>query len=316
MRAFVQRHSKLILLAGLWVCLAAGFAEVAPAILQPEMATTVLRFSTILALVSLGQALVVVGGGAGIDLSVGSVMSLTGILAMTLVGRVAGGALIPVACVVVGGALGVVNGALVTRTRLPPLIATLGTLFAFGGTAVALTGGASLPGVPAWLLPLGRGSYGGIPLDFALLVLPAYAVAALLLSQSPAGRWIYAMGWNEASARLVGIKVDRIRFLLYCGSGVTSGLASLAALSWFGSARPNIGLNLELESLAAILVGGISIDGGSGRLIGVLAAVTLIETLKAGLQFVNVNVIWQLGIVGALVLLVMVADRLGPRART
>ena len=312
----IQKHWKLILLAILWLCLVAGFAKVAPAILQREMATSILRFSALLALVSLGQALVVVGGGAAIDLSVGGIVSLTGILVMTFVGRMAGGALIPLACLLIGGALGFINGVLVTVVRLPPLIATLGTLFAYGGTAMALTAGASLSGVPTWLLPLGRGSYAGIPLDFALLVLPTYAIAALLLGQSPAGRWIYAMGWNEASARLVGIKVDRIRLLLYCGSGITSGLASLAGLSWFGSARPNIGANLELESLAAILVGGISIYGGSGRLFGVLAAVTLIETLKAGLQFININIIWQLGVVGALVLLVMVADRLSPRAST
>lgn len=243
-------------------------------------------------------------------------MSLTGILAMSLVSHPAGGALIPIACVLIGGALGAVNGILVTSIRLPPLIATLGTLYGFGGTAMALTAGASISGVPSWLVPLGRGSILGIPIGFALLVLPAYAVGGLVLGYSPLGRWIYAMGWNENAARLVGIKVSLVRFGLYCASGVTAGLASLAALSWFGSARPNIGVNLELDSLAAILVGGISIFGGSGRLGSVLVAVILVVTLKSGLQFVNVNIIWQLGIVGALVLLAILADRFSPNART
>ena len=308
-----RHNAKLVLLLCLWLALVAGLVIVAPNILQPYMATTVLQFSTMLALVSLGQAMIVLAGGAGIDLSVGGAVSLTSVLVMMFVRAGGPPTALPIACVVIGAGLGAVNGLLVTKLNLLPLIATLATLFIYGGAAVALTGGATIPGVPTWLTPLGRGSALGVPIHFLALVLPTYALAALVLTATSWGRWIHAMGFNERSARLVGIQVDRVRFLLYVVSGLLSGLAALVALGWFGSARPNIGQNLELESLAAILVGGVSISGGSGGVIGVLVAVLLIETLKTGLQFVNVNSIWQVGIVGALLISVLLAERIPSR---
>ena len=148
-----------------------------------------------------------------------------------------------------------------------------------------------------------------------MLVVPAYLAGAALLTFTPWGRWLYAMGHNERSAHLVGIPVDRIRFLAYCGSGALSGLAALVSLAWFGSGRPNIGLNLELESLAAALLGGIAIAGGSGGVLGVLVAVLMIVTLKSGLQFVNISAAWQVGIVGALLLTVLLLELASSRRR-
>jgi ribose transport system permease protein len=307
--------SKLALLACLWLLLVIGLAIAAPAILQPFMATTVLQFSTILALVSLGQAMVVLGGGAGIDLSLGGNVSLTGVLAMVLVRAGGPAVLLPGFCIAIGTLLGAFNGFLVTRIRLLPLIATLATLFIYSGLAVALTGGFSISGVPTWLTPLGRGSVSGVPTHFLVIALPAFALGAVILTQTAWGRWIYAMGHSERSARLVGVAVDGVRLTLYSTGGFLAGLAALVSLAWFGSARPNIGQNLELDSLAAILLGGVSISGGAGGVGGVLAAVLLIVTLKTGLQFVNVNSIWQVGIVGALLIVVLLADRL-PNRRT
>jgi ribose transport system permease protein len=307
--------SKLALLAGLWLLLIVGLAVVAPAILQPFMATTVLQFSTILALVSLGQTMVVLGGGAGIDLSLGGNVSLTSILAMDLVRSGGPAVLLPLFCIAIGALLGAVNGFLVTRIRLLPLIATLATLFIYSGLAVALTGGLSISGVPTWLTPLGRGSVSGIPIHFLFIALPTFALGALVLTQTAWGRWIYAMGYSERSARLVGVDVDGMRMILYAVGGLLAGLAALVSLAWFGSGRPNIGQNLELDSLAAILLGGVSISGGAGGVGGVLAAVLLIVTLKTGLQFVNVNSIWQVGIVGTLLIVVLLADHL-PNRRT
>jgi ribose transport system permease protein len=314
--AFGRRGgSKLALLAGLWSALVVGLVVAAPTILRPFMATTVLQFSTILALVSLGQTMVVLGGGAGIDLSLGGNVSLTSVLAMALVRAGGPAALLPLFCIGIGALLGGVNGFLVTRIRLLPLIATLATLFIYSGLAVALTGGLSISGVPPWLTPLGRGSVWGVPIHFLVIALPAFGLGALILTQTAWGRWIYAMGHNERSARLVGVDVDGVRLSLYAVSGLLAGLAALVSLAWFGSARPNIGQNLELDSLAAILLGGVSIAGGAGGVGGVLAAVLLIETLKTGLQFVNINSIWQVGMVGALLIGVLLADHL-PNRRT
>lgn len=303
---------KLVPLALLLAALVAGFGFANPRFLLPNMGSTILQFSTLLALVSLGQALVVLSGGAGIDLSVGGSASLVAVLTMLAAGAGMPGGLIPPAAIAIGLLLGFVNGLAVVRFAILPLIATLGTYFIYAGTAMALTNGASLPGVPAWLVPFGRGTLGGVPIHF-LFVLPLFLAAAGLLTFTAWGRWIYAIGFNERSARLVGIPVDRMRLIAYTLSGGLAGLAALVSLAWFGSARPNIGVNLELESLAAALLGGIAIGGGVGGVLGVLLAVVMIVTLKTGLQFINVPTIWQVGIVGLLLILSLLFDLLPSR---
>jgi ribose/xylose/arabinose/galactoside ABC-type transport system permease subunit len=260
--------------------------------------------------VALGQALVILAGGAGIDLSVGGAVSLSAVVGMLAVKLGVPVAALPVVCIVCGLLLGAFNGLLVTRLSILPLIATLGTLFVYSGVALAVTRGAALSGVPEWLTDWGRAVIVFVPLPFLTVALPAFAIAILLLSATAWGRWTYAMGFNERSARLVGIPVDRVRLLLYAASGGLAGAAGLVSIAWLGSARPNIGQNLELESLTAAMLGGISITGGRGGVGGVLAAVILLVTLKTVLLQLNVNTVWQVGIVGTLLVVVLLAERL------
>lgn len=309
MSSTTSTHSKLLLLVALFVGLIAVVGLSQPYFFQASTITTVLQFSSMLALVSLGQALIILAGGTGIDLSVGGMVSLSSILSVMALHAGLPPALLPVAPILIGMALGAVNGVLVTRIGVLPLIATLGTFFAYGGLAMALTNGASLSGLPPWLGPFGRGMLWLVPYHFLFIVVPLFLVVAAMLTLTPWGRWLYAMGYNERSARLVGIPVDRVRFIAYCLSGALSGLAGLVSLSWFGSGRPNIGQNLELESLAAVLLGGIVITGGAGGVLGVILAVLMIVTLKTGLQLMNLSTVWQVGIVGALLLIVLLADR-------
>lgn len=303
----------LLLLAVLWIAVILLFAALRPTMFSAATVTTVLQFSTILALVSLGQCLVILAGGAGIDLSVGGTVSLSVVLAMLAVKAGMPPALLPIGCVVCGLLLGLFNGLLVTRLKILPLIATLGTLFVYSGMALALTGGGAQSGVPTWLLPWGRGMIFSMPIPFFTLVVPVFVIAAVLLLYSAWGRWLFAMGFNERSARLVGIPVDRARLLVYGLSGLLAGLAGLVSLAWLGSARPNIGQNLELESLTAVMLGGVAISGGIGGVGGVIAAVILLVTLKTGLLQLNVNTVWQVGIVGALLIAVLLIERLSKR---
>ena len=305
----------LSLLTCLWVIVILMLALLKPSAFSLSTTTTILQFSTILALVSLGQAIVILAGGAGIDLSVGGNVSLSAILGMLALKAGLPPALLPIACIVIGALLGAANGLLVTRLAILPLIATLGTLFVYSGVAVAITGGAALSGVPAWLLVWGRGVIAGVPVPFLTLAVPAFIIAGIILTWTSWGRWIFAMGFNERSARLVGIPVDRARLLLYTVSGALAGAAALISIAWLGSARSNIGQNLELESLTAAMLGGIAISGGLGGVGGVMAAVILLVTLKTGLLQLNVNTIWQVGIVGALLLFVLLAERLSQRWR-
>jgi ribose transport system permease protein len=306
----------LLILGGLWVIVVGGLAALQPGAIAVSTVTAVLQFSTILALAGLGQALVILCGGAGIDISVGGIVSLSAVLSMLLVRASLPGAFLPLACVVIGMLLGLVNGMLVTRLRLLPLIATLGTFYVYSGAAVALTGGAAQAGVPAYLLPWGRGTVAGLPLPFVLLAIPVFIASAVLLHATSWGRWIYGMGFNERSARLVGIPVDRVRLAAYAVSGALAGGAALVSLAWLGTARPNIGQNLELTSLTAAMLGGIGIFGGKGGVFGVLAAVLLLVTLQTGLLQLNVNSVWQVGIVGAILVAVLLADNLTLIRRT
>lgn len=180
------------ILAGLWLAVVAGLAVLAPGAIAVATVTAVLQFSTILSLAALGQAVVILCGGAGIDLAVGGTVSLTAMAAM-LAGK-AGmpEPLLPPLCLGLGLALGLFNGVLVTRLRLLPLIATLGTFCVYSGAALALTGGATLAGVPAYLLPWGRGTLGGVPLTFLSTTVPCFLLAAVVL------RFI---SWDAGSAR-------------------------------------------------------------------------------------------------------------------
>ncbi|WP_205926190.1 ABC transporter permease [Rhizobium sp. P38BS-XIX] len=305
--------SRILMLLGvLWIVVVVLFGILKPSMFSQSTITTILQFSTILALVALGQGLVVLAGGAGIDLSVGGTVSLSATLTMLAVKAGMPTLAIPVACILIGAALGALNGLLVTRLSILPLIATLGTLFIYSGLAVALTGGAAQSGVPAWLLSWGRGVFFGLPVPFTTVVLPAFLFGSVVLMRSAWGAWIFALGYNERSARLVGIPVDRVRLTIYALGGTLAGLAGLVSIAWLGSARPNIGQNLELESLTAVMLGGIAITGGIG---GVIAAVVLLVTLKTGLLQLNVNTVWQVGLVGALLIAVLLIDRISKHWR-
>jgi ribose transport system permease protein len=300
----------------LWSVTLVFFALFAPAFFTAANFSSVLQFSTVLALVTLGQTLVVLTGGGGIDLSVGGIVSLSGLVIASLMKAGLPASIAALAGVLSGGLLGSINGFIITRLRLLPLIVTLGTYYAYNGLALALTGGAPISGLPVSFGLLGQESILAIPLHTLVLVVPIFLVMQFTLNQTPLGRWIYAVGSNEKAARLVGLPVDMIRLGVYTLSGVLAALAGLMADSWLLSARPNIGDNLELLSLTATLLGGTSIFGGSGGLGGSLAAVLFFTSLQAGLQMLNVNSIWQLGLVGIFLIGSVLLDRMIRTAET
>lgn len=305
-----RKSPDLTLLSALWLLLAIGIVLVLPQMLAGWSITSILQFATLLSLVALGQSLVVMSGGGGIDLSVGGNVSLSAVIGMLALNQGINPLWLPPICLITGTLAGVINGWLIARLRLWPLIVTLGSFYLFSGLALALTGGAAVAGVPAQLTQWGRGAQFFIPLPFLTCVIPAFLIAWLILSKSAWGKWIYACGFNEHATRLVGIPVDRLRFLAYCLSGLLAGCAGFVSLSWLGSARPEIGVNLELESLTAALLGGVAIFGGRGSVIGVLAAALMLVTLKTCMLQLGLNTVWQLGVVGILLIIVLMAQRL------
>ncbi|WP_343550455.1 ABC transporter permease [Pantoea sp.] len=307
---FWRKSPDITLLIALWLLLALGIVLVLPQMLASWSITSILQFATLLSLVALGQSLVVMTGGGGIDLSVGGNVSLSAVIGMLALDQGLNPALLPLVCLLSGTLAGAINGLLIARLRLWPLIVTLGSFYLFSGLALALTGGAAIAGVPAELTQWGRGAQLAIPLPFLTCVIPAFFIAWLILSKSAWGKWIYACGFNEHATRLVGIPVDRLRLLAYCLSGLLAGCAGFVSLSWLGSARPEIGVNLELESLTAALLGGVAIFGGRGSVIGILAAALMLVTIKTCMLQLGLNSVWQLGVVGILLIIVLMAQRL------
>lgn len=306
---FLRAHLVTSLLVLLWCLLLATVLILQPGMLDPITLTTILQFATVLALVALGQALVVLAGGAGIDLSVGGNVSLSAVAGMMALHAGLPPVLLPVICLLCGFLLGLFNGFLVAKLKIWPLIVTLGTFYAWSGLALALTGGAAQSGVPRDILPWGRGVLAAVPLPFLCCVIPAFVIAWAILRFTSWGRWIYAMGFNERSARLVGIPVDRLRMLVYGICGALAGCAGFITLAWLGSGRPNVGVNLELESLTAALLGGMAIFGGRGGVVGVFAATLLLVAIKTSLLQFGINTVWQVGVVGLLLIAVLLADR-------
>lgn len=311
----IRAHLVTSLLVMLWGLLAAVVLILQPTMLDPINLTTILQFATVLALVALGQALVVLAGGAGIDLSVGGNVSLSAVAGMMALHAGLPPVLLPVICLLCGFLLGLFNGLLIARLKIWPLIVTLGTFYAYSGLALALTGGTAQSGVPAEMLPWGRGMIAAIPLPFLCCVLPAFILAWGILHFTSWGRWIYALGYNERSARLVGIPVDRLRLLVYGMCGALAGCAGFITLAWLGSGRPNVGVNLELESLTAALLGGMAIFGGRGGVTGVFAATLLLVAIKTSLLQFGINTVWQVGVVGLLLIAVLLADRFSSNRR-
>lgn len=305
-----RKSPDLTLLSALWLLLAIGIVLVLPQMLAAWSITSILQFATLLSLVALGQSLVVMSGGGGIDLSVGGNVSLSAVIGMLALNQGINPLWLSLICLITGTLAGAINGWLIARLRLWPLIVTLGSFYLFSGLALALTGGAAVAGVPAELTQWGRGAQFFIPLPFLTCVIPAFLIAWLILSKSAWGKWVYACGFNEHATRLVGIPVDRLRFLAYCLSGLLAGCAGFVSLSWLGSARPEIGVNLELESLTAALLGGVAIFGGRGSVIGVLAAALMLVTIKTCMLQLGLNSVWQLGVVGILLIIVLMAQRL------
>ncbi|HEX3444267.1 MAG TPA: ABC transporter permease [Chthoniobacterales bacterium] len=300
------RFGGLILL---WLIALAIFAVRAPAFFSLANFTSILQFSTLLALVTLGQTFVILTGGGGIDLSVGGIVSLSGLSMAFLMKQGTPVFVAATVGILFGGMLGSINGLIITRLRLLPLIVTLGTYYAYNGLALALTGGAPITGLPSSFSILGQGAVLAVPLHTLVFVMPIFVVLMFILTQTPLGRWIYAIGSNERASRLVGLPVNAIRLGVYILSGLLAALAGLVADSWLLSARPNIGENLELLSLTATLLGGTSIFGGSGGLAGSLVAVLFFTSLQVGLQMLNINSIWQLGVVGLFLIGTVLLDR-------
>jgi ribose/xylose/arabinose/galactoside ABC-type transport system permease subunit len=300
--------------AGLWLfllLLVLFFAVMAPGFMSTTNGLNVLRQMSVLAIAAFGASFVIFSGG--LDLSVGSNAALSGVvaaMAARLLDWPGGAELSWTIGVLVGAAFGLVNGLIITRLHISPIITTLGTLTIGRGLALLLTGGVSLFGVPTSFQGLGRGFLipGVLPIP-VLIMLVVLALAWIVLRRSAFGVHVYSVGGNEEAARLSGISVDRVKLGVYVIGGATAGLAGVILASRLGSGQAASSEGLELLVIAAVVLGGASITGGQGSIWGTLAGVLIISVLANGMSIMNVEPFYQRIVTGLALLIAVGMDQ-------
>ncbi len=262
-----------------------------PAFLTADNLIGLLRQVAMLMIASVGMTFLIIAGG--IDLSIGSSNAVTGVICALAVARlglpVAAGILIGI---LAGGALGLLNGLMVTRINLPPLLATLGMMVALRGGAFLITGGHTIYGVPPEYLWIGRGYVGFIPVP-VLIMLAIFLAYLFVQRRTRFGLYMYAIGGDRIASRRAGINDRLYTILAYVNTGLLVGLSGVVASSRFGAALPNAGLNFEMDVITAVVIGGTSIFGGLGRLGGTLLGVLIIGMITNGMLLLDIHSYWQ-----------------------
>jgi ribose transport system permease protein len=301
------RNRSLLINGGFvvaFIALVVVAAFTSDAFLTEGNLTNVLRQMNTTGLLALGMLVVILT--AGIDLSVGSVVALTGIMAAGLSGHMPI-ALAFVIAVAVGAACGAANGALIARFRLAPFVVTLGALTTIRGLAYVYSSTPITP-LKVGFLSLGTNTIGPIPIS-AIIMLACFAVVWVFLTRTAAGRAIIAIGGNQEAVRLAGISVRRHILLAYVISGLCAGLAGVILASRVGVAQPSVAVGFELNAIAACVIGGASLAGGRGSVIGTLGGVVLLALIDNLLTLYDVQSYWQQVLKGLIIVFVVLARR-------
>ena len=271
----------------------------------------VTQFGATLTLLSLGEALVMISGRDGIDISIGSTMSLSGVIFGL---AVMNGANIPIAAFItlLGGVVfGAVNGVLVAVAKVPALIATLGTQYIYSSLAVGR--GILISGFPDSFALLSLKSTFGIPNQILFVVIPVSVLIFILVYKMKFGRRVYLMGTNPEAAKYAGIREMKVRAMVYVLAGVLASVSAIINNSWLMTARADAGSGTEMQAITVAVLGGIGVAGGTGHLGGVLIGVVIITMLNSGLQIANVNSVWQLAALGLILIAAIILNQLMSR---
>lgn len=309
-RALRMRELATLLLL---VIVVVGTWAIQPRYLNPNSLRSILLWAPLLAVIALGEMTVMIT--RGIDVSVGSIVGFAGLVVGILWRDLPGfGVGMGVALsIVLGLALGSINGVLVAKARVPAVIVTLGTLSAYRGLTFLITQGSQVDGnyIPKSLIRLSQvGPFGLWLVPWVIWIVLGVALATwALLRYTRLGRHIYALGSNPEAARLRGIAVDRVTFFTYAFTGALAGFAGVIYASRFGFLNPGqTGVGLELTVIAAVVIGGVNVFGGSGSVPGVLLGCLLLGAINTALAVLGVAGTWQLAVYGLVILLAVTVD--------
>ncbi|MGI6237661.1 MAG: ABC transporter permease [Candidatus Excrementavichristensenella sp.] len=315
----VSVFNIVLILAGM--CLLLSIA-VGGKFLSATNITSVVRQFSFYAIMATGMLLAIITGG--IDLSSGSVFAFSSIITclfiakwdiplltgMPVLLRVILGVLLGMLS---GAAFGYLNGALITLLKLPPFIATLGTMSIARGLSYGITGGYPIGSLPDQFKFIGLGTIGAgsvqIPTPIILMVVLAL-LFSFFLRKTILGRWVYAIGGNEEAARIAGVRVDRTKRIVYALCGLMSSIAGIATAARLGVGQSTAGQGYEMDAIAAVIIGGASVNGGVGTVLGSVLGAAIMGVLRNGLVLLNVSAYWQQAVLGVVIVVAVSFDKL------
>ncbi|MCC3663618.1 ABC transporter permease subunit [Staphylococcus haemolyticus] len=279
-----------------------------PSFLDLSNLLNLLRQISINGLIAFGMTFIILTGG--IDLSVGSILALSSAFIALMITSGVDPIIALIIGVLIGFVLGAVNGLLVTKGNMAPFIATLATMTIFRGLTLVITDGNPITNLgDSYLFQLfGKGYFIGIPVPAVIMII-VFVILLIILQKTTFGRHTYAIGGNEVAAKISGIKVNKIKILIYGISGLMSALAGGILTSRLNSAQPTAGTSYELDAIAAVVLGGTSLTGGKGRIVGTLIGVLIIGVLNNGLNLLGVSSFYQQVVKGVVILIAVLIDR-------
>ncbi|MDK0696682.1 ribose ABC transporter permease [Clostridium perfringens] len=301
-KANISKYKSLI---GL-VLLCIVITIVTPNFLSVSNITNVFTQVSVNAIIAIGMTFVILTGG--IDLSVGSTLAISGAVGASIVKSTGNVFLAIIVAAVIGIAVGLINGLLVSKGKLQAFIVTLATMTIFRGATLVFTDGTPISKLSEAFVKIGNGKIGFMPIPVIITIIIAI-IAVYALSQTRFGRYLYALGGNEDASRLSGINTDKIKTLVYVVSGFASAIAGVIITSRIGSASPNAGTGFELDAIAAVVIGGTSLAGGEGTITGTLIGALIIGVLNNGLNLMNVSPFYQSIVKGLVILIAVLLDK-------
>jgi ribose/xylose/arabinose/galactoside ABC-type transport system permease subunit len=306
---FAIRHMIVILFLLLVVVISLS----SPYFLTVSNLLNIIRQISIIAVLALGMTFVIIT--SGIDLSIGSLLTVGGIVAALLIKKGQADVWIAEAAgILSGGLLGSVSGVFIAIFRVPPFVMTLAMMTIARGIAYILTDGRSIINLGARFLVIGQGNIGFVPTLIVILGVMA-TISWFLLNHTKFGRYVYAIGGNEEAALVSGVKIRLVKIGTYMFMGLLSGLAGIMLASRIDSAQPIAGVGYELDAIAAVVIGGTKLSGGVGTILGTLIGALLMGVISNGLNLLNVSPYYQMIARGAIIVLAVVIDMMTSRRR-
>lgn len=299
---FLAEYAIIIIFVVLFIIM----AIFAPNFLTFRNMTNVLRQVAIVGICAVGMTFVMLTGG--IDLSVGAILGVSGVLTAILMVNGVHPVIASLISLILGTVLGYINGVLVSKVKIPPMIATMGTMTSLRGVAYLITGGIPVFGFTRSYSILGQGNFGIIPVPVIILFV-SYIIGIVYLSKTRFSRYIYGVGGNEEVARLSGIDVHKVKVMVYSVAGFFSALAGLVMLGRVNSGQPRAGEGYELDVITAVVLGGVSLNGGVGKLSHVIFGVLIMGILTNGMTMLAIDDYVQRVIKGIVLLLAVGFDK-------